>query len=282
MSGVSMSEELTQSRDTNRSPQVEIAAASARAGADIANEQFRTELDVEYKSGKTDAVTRADRHAQEAVIECIRSHDPDATVVGEENDAPSAVPEEGTVWVVDPIDGTNNYVRGNRYWATSVACLVDGTPVAAANIMPALGDSYVGSPVGVTLNGEPVSVSTRSDPERFAVVPTIWWALDSREEYAAVTEAIVTRFGDLRRSGSAQTSLSLLASGRYDGVLTTVGAPAWDTVAGAALVRWAGGTVTDLDGGAWHYDTPGLVASNGQAHGQLLAAVRDVERTLED
>jgi len=73
----------------------------------------------------------------------------------------------------------------------------------------------------------------------------------------------------------------MLASGQYDGVLTTVETPAWDTVAGAALVQWAGGTVTDLDGGAWNHDTPGLVASNGRAHDHLLAAVDDVERATD-
>jgi len=169
-----MSEESTRSRGRNRSTRVEIATASARAGATVAGDLFRTDLDVDYKSGKTDVVTRADRRAQEAVIEQIRSHDPDATVVGEENNAPTEIPETGTVWVVDPIDGTNNFVRGGRYWATSVACLVDGAPVAAANILPVLGDSYVGSPAGVTLNGEAVSVSDRSDPDRFSVVPTVW------------------------------------------------------------------------------------------------------------
>jgi myo-inositol-1(or 4)-monophosphatase len=260
---------------------VEVATASARAGADVAAERFRTALDVEHKSGKTDVVTEADRLAQEAVIERIQAYDPDATVVGEENDAAGTVPEEGTVWVVDPIDGTNNYVRGNRYWATSVACLVDGDPVAAVNVLPAMDDTYVGTPEGVKLNGGSVSVSDRSDPDRFAVVPTMWWGFDNREEYAAVTEAIVTRFGDLRRVGSAQASLSLLASGTVDGVLTTVATPPWDTVAGAALVRWAGGTVTDLDGGEWGHRTPGLVASNGQAHEQLLDAVREIEAAAD-
>jgi len=260
-----------------RDRRVDVVAASARAGADVAAERFRTALDVERKSGKTDVVTQADRLAQEAVVDRIRAHDPDATIVGEENDMARTVPDEGTVWIVDPIDGTNNYVRGSRFWATSVVCLVDGDPVAAANVLPAMGDTYVGTPDGVTLNGESVSVSDRSDPELFSVVPTVWWGFDRREEYAAVTEAIVTRFGDLRRIGSAQASLSMLASGTVDGVLTTVATPAWDTVAGAALVRWAGGTVTDLDGGEWHHDTPGLVASNGQAHEQLLDAVREID-----
>ena len=276
-----MTEECIGHRATDLESRAEIAAASARAGAEVAVESFRTALEVEHKSGKTDLVTRADRHTQEAVVDSIRSHDTGATVVGEENDAARDVPESGTVWIVDPIDGTNNFVRRDRNWATSVACLVDGEPVAAANILPALGDSYVGTPEGVTLNGDPVSVSNRSDPERFAVAPTMWWGFDRREEYAAVLEAIVSRFGDLRRIGSAQASLSLLAGGSYEGVFTTVDAPSWDTVAGAALVRWAGGTVTDLDGGAWHHDTPGIVASNGRAHDELLAAAREATRTAD-
>ncbi len=276
-----MSNESIEQGAADLDSRAEIAAASARAGAGVAVESFRTELEIKHKSGKTDVVTRADRRAQEAVVDRIRAHDSDAAVIGEENDAAQAVPESGTVWIVDPIDGTNNFVRGDRNWATSVACLVDGEPVAAANILPALGDSYLGTPQGVTLNGDPVSVSNRSDPDRFAVVPTIWWGFDRREEYTAVLEAIVTRFGDLRRVGSAQTSLSLLAGGTYEGVFTTVDAPAWDTVAGAALVRWAGGTVTDLDGGAWHHDTPGIVASNGRAHDELLAAAREATRATE-
>jgi myo-inositol-1(or 4)-monophosphatase len=277
-----MSQDITKSSFSSRDSRAAVAEASARAGAEVAIESFRTDLEVEHKSGKTDVVTRADRRAQEAVVDSIRSHDPDATVVGEENDAAGTVPDEGTVWIVDPIDGTNNYVRGDRYWATSVACLVDGTPVAAANILPALGDSYVGTPAGVRLNGEAVTVSDRSDPDLCSVVPTVWWGFDRRAEYAAVTEAVVTRFGDLRRNGSAQASLSLLASGTSEGVFTTVETPPWDTVAGVALVRWAGGTVTDLDGGDWHHDTPGLVASNGQIHEDLLAAVRDIEHAVED
>jgi myo-inositol-1(or 4)-monophosphatase len=260
---------------------VAVAAESARAGATVAEDAFRTNLDVERKDGKTDVVTAADRQAQAAIIERIRETFPDARIVGEENGAAGRVPEAGTVWLVDPIDGTNNFVRGNRRWVTSVACLVDGEPVAAANHLPATGDRYVANPEGVWLNGDRVSVSDRADTELFAVVPTVWWALDRRDEYAAAAEAIVTRFGDLRRVGSAQASLSLLASGVFEGVFTNVEAPAWDTVAGAAMVRWAGGTVTDLDGEGWHHDSRGLVASNGRAHDAVLEAARDVERRAD-
>jgi myo-inositol-1(or 4)-monophosphatase len=254
-----------------------VVADSARAGGAVAAESFRTDIAVERKDGKTDVVTTADREAQAAVAERIREHDPDAIIYGEEGEFEHGIPETGTVWIIDPIDGTNNFVRGNRRWATSVACLVDGEPVAAANVLPAMDDSYVGTADGVTRNGETVSVSTRSDPARFQVVPTIWWAFDRRDEFAAATSTIVERFGDLRRIGSAQAALSLLAAGGVDGVITNIDAHAWDTVAGAAFVEWAGGRVTDLDGEPWRHSSRGLVASNGQAHDELLQAAREID-----
>jgi myo-inositol-1(or 4)-monophosphatase len=178
--------------------------------------------------------------------------------------------------VVDPIDGTNNFVRGNRRWATSVAVVADGTPLAAVNVLPALGDTYVGTPDGVTRNGDPVAVSDRTDPETFMVVPTVWWGFDRRAEYAAAATGIIDRFGDLRRAGSAQSVLSLCAAGGVEGVVTNIAVNPWDSIAGAAMVEWAGGTVTDLDGDPWHHDSVGLVASNGRAHETVLDAAQDI------
>lgn len=257
----------------------ETATASATAGAGLAESHFRTAMTVETKADKNDLVTRADRETQRVVVGTIRDRFPDARIVGEENDADGTVPAEGPVWVVDPIDGTDNFVRGNRRWATSVTCLVDGEPVAATNVFPALGDTYVAVPDGVRRNGDPVTVSDRTDPERFSVVPTIWWDHDRRGEYAAATRAIVERFGDLRRVGSAQGALSLLAAGTLDGVITNVDTNAWDTVAGVMLVRRAGGTVTDLDGNRWRHDSRGLVASSGTAHDAVLDAANEIARS---
>ncbi|PSP27513.1 inositol monophosphatase [Halobacteriales archaeon QH_2_65_14] len=260
-----------------------VAAESARAGGAVALEQFRTVLDVEVKDGKTDVVTRADRLAQGAVVDRIRESFPDATIVGEEEEegTASSVPDDGTAWVVDPIDGTNNFVRGNRRWATSVARLVDGRPVAAANLLPAMGDAYVATPDGVRVNGAAASVSDRTDPERFVVVPTVWWGFDRRDEYAAATRAIVQRFADLRRIGCAQAALSMLAAGRLDGVITNIQVSPWDSIAGAAMVEWAGGTVTGIEGEEWRYDSRGLVASNGGAHDAVLAAAQEIEAAAD-
>lgn len=295
---------------------VAVAARAARAGASVAHERFRTGIDVENKGGKTNVVTAADRDAQAAVSETIREAYPDDVVVGEEGDAAKEVPDEGATWIVDPIDGTNNYVRNIPLWVTAVAAVVDGEPVAAAVDAPALGDVYLADDrAAVTIDADPVveyaadvdgvgsvdsvdelvdvgfvgevhdaaslSVSGRTDPETCTVAPTVWWDFDSRDEYARACEGIVTRFADLRRVGCAQLELAMLAAGALDGVITNLRCNPWDSVAGVHLVRLAGGRVTDLEGDRWRHDSRGLVASNGEVHDSVLEAARGIEPDVD-
>lgn len=255
---------------------VDLAERAARAGGAVAEGFFRRDVAVETKAGKTDVVTRADRDAQRQVVAAIRDEYETDAIAGEEADELKEVPEEGPSWVVDPVDGTNNFVRGVPLWVTSVAAVRDGEAVAAANVAPVLGDVYTAEPEGTFLNGEPVTVSDRTDPETFVVAPTIWWAMDRRDEYAAACREIVERFGDLRRFGSAQLVLSMVAAGQLEGAITNVDANPWDTVAGAFMVEQAGGVVTGLGGQRWAHATEGLVASNGEAHDEMLAAARNI------
>jgi myo-inositol-1(or 4)-monophosphatase len=255
----------------------DVALAAARQGAAVAESHFRTGIDVETKNGKTDVVTQADRNAQHAVVDAIRERFDADAIVGEEDDELKAVPESGPAWVVDPIDGTNNYVSGMRFWATSVAAVVDGEPIAAATVAPVLGDTYVAGPDEVRRDEHALGVSDEADPERLVVTPTIWWDFDRREEYAAACRAAVERFGDVRRFGCAQLALASVADGAIGGTFTNVDANPWDTIAGVKLVREAGGRVTDLDGDRWRHDSRGLVASNGAVHEDVLAAARAAE-----
>lgn len=259
---------------TDRSQRAAVAERAATAGASLAEASFRGRLDVETKTNKNDLVTQADREAQDEVRRVVHEAFPDDAIVGEEGDGPKTIPEAGAAWIVDPIDGTANFVRGNRVWGTSVAAMVDGEPVAAANVFPAMGDAYVADGDVVTRNGEPVTVSGRADPETFAVAPTSWYTTDRREEYAAIYEGIVARFGDARRYGCAQAALSMVADGQLEGVVTNRGTHPWDAVAGVFMVRLAGGTVTDGAGDPWTPTCRGLVASNGRAHEAVLDVAR--------
>ncbi|PSQ56054.1 inositol monophosphatase [Halobacteriales archaeon SW_8_68_21] len=253
-----------------------VAEEAARAGGALANEHFRSDIDVETK-GEDDVVTEADRAAQRVVIETIRGTFPDDAIVGEEEDERKTVPDEGAAWVIDPIDGTHNYVRDIPVWATAVAAVVDGEPVAAAIAAPALDDVYTARPAGAFRNGDPIAVSDVSDPRRAVVDPTIWWEHDARDEYARACEAIVSRFSDMRRLGAAQVVLPTVAAGGFEGTITNLRANPWDTVAGVFVIRQAGGRVTDLDGDRWRHDSTGLVASNGDLHEDVLAAARAIE-----
>ncbi len=256
-----------------------VTKRAAIAGAQLAFEHFRTDIATETKANKTDVVTQADRDAQHRVVDVISETYPGETIVGEENDARKTVPNEGATWIIDPIDGTNNFVDGIRVWGTAVACVVNGEPVAAAVALPALGDTYTADRTTAYLNGDEISVSDIADPELATVSPTLWWEFTDREAYAAATREIVTRFDDLRRFGSAQATLALVAGGSLEGTLSNLQANPWDSVAGVHLVRQAGGTVTDTTGDRWRHDSTGLVVSNGALHESVLAATQAIEHT---
>ncbi len=258
-----------------------VVERSARAGGVVAGERFRGALSVDRKSNKNDLVTGADREAQRQVIATIRGEFPGATLVCEEESIPGgaaagdvdlreSVPGVGNAWVVDPIDGTANFVRGNRRWATVVAAVTDGEPVAAATALPAQEDVYAAGPEDATLNGDPLSVSDRTDPETFAVSLLGWWHVGAGDQHTSLFRQCTNTFGDVRRSGSMQASLALVAGGSLDGAILPHPGNPWDTLAGAHLVRRAGGRVTDLDGNRWTHDADGMVVSNGEMHGTLL------------
>ncbi|MFB6091893.1 MAG: inositol monophosphatase [Haloquadratum sp.] len=258
-----------------------LARRAAASGASVAEDRFRTDIAVEYKDDETDVVTQADRDAQAAVIETIEAEYPEDTIVGEEDDERETVPESGAAWVVDPIDGTNNYVRGTRVWGTAVAAVVDSEPVATALNLPALDDVYWTDGATTYRNGDSVSVSSTEHPKAGVVTPTMWWDFDARDQYGRACRSIVDRFGDLRRVGCAQAELASVADGSLDAVVTNIRANPWDTLAGVAMVRAAGGTVTDIEGNRWRHDSVGLVASNGRIHGAALEAVQQIGRPDE-
>jgi len=263
-----------------------LAERAARAGGVVARNRFRETLAVETKASKNDVVTEVDRDAQTQVVATVREEFPDDRFLCEEElvsrSGPEtvetettpveSVPETGTAWVVDPIDGTTNFVRGLRTWATSVAAISDGATVGAATYMPSTGDLYASGPETATRDGTSLSVSERTDPETFVVTPVGWWELDDRAEFGRLCTAVVERFGDMRRIGSFQATLAFIAEGALDGAVCPTPTYPWDTLAGVHMVRRAGGRVTDLDGAPWSHDSVGLVASNGEAHDELVAA----------
>ncbi len=271
---------------TDATQRAAVAKQAARAGGELAKEMFRDEFTVETKTDKNDLVSEADRAAQQQVIATIAAEFPDATLVCEEDAEPDSVtgdvhlvedvPNTGDAWVVDPIDGTGNFVRGIRFWATVVAAVTDGEAVGAATYLPVLGDIYTAGPESVSLNDQPIRVSLTDDPEAFAVGLNGWWPVHGGDEFTPLFQASIDSFGDVRRFGSMQGALALVASGSLDAAFMPRTPHPWDSIAGVCLIRRAGGTVTDIHGTAWTPDSDGLVVSNGQAHDTVLDVFQEV------
>jgi myo-inositol-1(or 4)-monophosphatase len=252
---------------------IQAVERAATAGATVAKSHFDSDLTVDTKSDKTDVLTVADRSAQKRVIDELRKQFTEEPIVAEEGELQKNPNSTGTCFVVDPIDGTNNFVRSIPLWATSVARLEDGECVAASTVAPLGFGTVVADERDTRRDGDSISVSDRSDPELCNVVPTLWWDYNDRDEYSGVCEGITSRFADLKRYGSTQLELAFLAAGQIDAVVTNRQGPAWDTVAGVHLVRQAGGTVTDVYGDRWTHESKGLVASNGEIHEIALETV---------
>lgn len=272
-----------------------LAERAARAGGAVAREAFRGRLDIETKDNKNDLVTNADYEAQAQVVHTIAQEFANEPFVCEESppeqvaepvagggpptqqhgEFVDSVPDTGGCWVVDPIDGTANYARGNRTWGTVVAAMQDGESVAAATYLPALQDIYTAGPDSANRNGQTLAVSERSDPETFATALVAYWPPERASAVGTLTEAVRANFGDFRRLGCLQATLAFVASGELDAAVTTEPTTPWDTLAGVHLIRQAGGTVTGLDGERWTLDSEGLVASNGNDHETVVEVTRD-------
>jgi len=244
----------------------------ARAAAAAASEIIRARLagPAEYK-GPVDPVTAADREAEAAITRVIGSHRPKDGLLAEEGTGIRS--ETGRRWVVDPLDGTVNFLHGVPQVAVSIALEVEGEPVVGVIRDPYRDEEFtVSQGGGARLNGQPITVSATHTLAE-ALVST-GFAYDRQQravEYTRVVAAVLEVAQGVRRLGSAALDLSWVACGRYDGHWEVRLSP-WDVAAGILLVREAGGTVTASDGGpASHQD---LVATNGLIHEDLRQVVR--------
>jgi myo-inositol-1(or 4)-monophosphatase len=226
--------------------------------------------EVEAK-GAGDYVTEVDRAAEEAIRNVLREAAPAVPVVGEELGGR----EEGRFWLVDPLDGTTNFVHGFPAVGVSVALIEEGRPVAGAVHAPFLGGTWsaAGGLGAVDGEGRMLRVSARP-PERAVVGTGFPFRSKHRlEEYLAVLVPALRRFEDLRRPGAVCLDLASVASGVFDGFFE-LGLGNYDIAAGTLLVEEAGGVVTDWRGGP-DYLSGDILAGPRQIHAELapLAAL---------
>jgi len=246
------------------------AGAAALATAFIAEEsKSRHTLTWEEKSA-TDFVSRVDVGAEEIIRRHFAQEAPEIRVVGEEMGGGSA--EEGLVAIVDPLDGTTNFLHGYPCYAVSICVALDGIPQAAVVYDVARGGRYnatLGG--GAFVDDQPIRVSPINVPAR-ALIGTGFPFKDQSfaPQYLRQFSTLIPQVAGLRRAGAAAIDLCDVARGRFQGFWELMLAP-WDLAAGVLLIREAGGRATDLAG----HDAPlragPMVASNGIMHDWLLS-----------
>jgi myo-inositol-1(or 4)-monophosphatase len=261
---------------------LDVALAAARDAASIhATHLGRVETDAWTAKGVADFVTHVDRAAEAAILARIRSSFPAHAVLAEEeatrDGAPGVVlPDAEWVWIVDPLDGTTNFLHRYPIYAVSIAVVHRGELVAGAVMSGATQETWCALRGGGEFkDGQRIHVSA-IDRLDLALIGTgfPFKTVERLPEYLPQFAAVLRQSSGIRRAGSAALDLCYVATGSFDGFWELTLAP-WDVAAGALIVREAGGVVTRLDGDTEVLAPGGLLAGNPVIHATLGDLLRD-------
>ncbi len=263
---------------------LDTAIAAAEAGARVLTGLFRQGAALEVRSkGPNDFVSRADRESEAAIVAVIQSRHPDHAIVAEEAGlaAPGSAPFR---WLIDPLDGTTNFLHGLPVFCVSVACLDGDEPVAGVVLDPVGGNRFAAARgSGAIWNGAVMRASDRPGlGGAFLATGYPFRAHPALDAYLEAFRAVFLEVKAIRRCGAAALDLAYTAAGVYDGFFEFRLSP-WDIAAGVLLIREAGGRVTDLDGGERFLETGNVVAGGLAVQRELRAAISRYadETTLE-
>ena len=248
---------------------VAIAVDAARLGGRVVAEEFGAPLEVREKA-PGDWVSAADLRSEAVVREALVQARPDIPVFGEE-----AGGDRGPLgWLVDPLDGTANFLHGFEAVGVSIGLVEDDVPIVGVVHAPLLGRSYTGRVGGGAFrDGEPIRVSDRAPAQAICATGFPFRHKDLIDGYLTVLAAALRSLEDLRRVGGASLDLSWTAQGVFDGYFELALGP-WDVAAGGLLVREAGGVVTDWAGDDRQWLASGnVVAGSPAVHEFLLELI---------
>lgn len=268
--------DLTEPPDAEGVPEpgtlLNLAESIARAAGRTAA-QLRAAPDLAVtatKSSPTDVVTAADTAVEAQIRSAVAQARPDDAVVGEEGGDASGT--SGVRWVVDPIDGTVNYLYGRAGYAVSIGVEDAHGPLVAVVHAPATGETWTAARgQGAWLDGRPIGVTDCASLAEALVGTGFGYREERRRRQAEVTAAVLPRVRDIRRVGAASLDLCAVACGRLDGYYEQ-GLQAWDLSAGRLVVTEAGGVVSGLGGRGPGED---LVVAAGPRLHPLLTSVLD-------
>lgn len=246
---------------------LELALAAAAEGAAIVRAGFGAHRTTEQK-GRLDPVTEIDRASEAAIVRLITTNRPDDGVLGEEG---SFRESAGRRWIIDPLDGTVNFIHGIPHVGVSVALWDGDEPLAGVVVDVARDEVFAAARgSGATHQGEAIHVSAHTELHRSVIVTGFPYDHDKHAEaYVKPLAAVLMQVNGIRRSGSAALDFCWVAAGRFDGYWEYSIGP-WDAAAGILIATEAGAIVTDALGNQPSRDMHSVLAANPSLHPQLL------------
>ena len=242
------------------------------AGAAQLTRFFNGTFAISNKEGVNNLVTEADHAAEKAIFEVIRADYPGHYLLSEETG--EIVQDSAYKWIIDPIDGTVNLANGIPICCVSIGIEHDGEMMMGAVYNPFINELFFAQKgFGATLNDKLISVSEQPALINSCLVTGFPYTyLDSPNGPLQVFEKLIRKGVPVRRLGSAAIDLCWVAAGRFDGFYEHK-LQAWDSAAGFLIVKEAGGTVTDFKNQPYSPYQPGIIATNGKIHDELVRVV---------
>jgi myo-inositol-1(or 4)-monophosphatase len=248
--------------------------AARRAGQIIARAIDRVDMITVEEKQKNDLVSEIDRAAETAIVDILHKAYPGHSIIGEES-GQAVKGDEDYTWIIDPLDGTTNFLHGIPHFAVSIGCVHRGRLEHAVVLDPLRDESFIASRGhGAQLNEKRIRV-TRRDRLDSAVVGTgipFSGTEAHLEAYIRQLTAVSRTARGVRRAGSAALDLAYVAAGRFD-AFWEIGLKPWDMAAGALLVTEAGGLVSDFEGGSAFMETGNIVCGNPKCFKALLQTI---------
>ncbi|WP_438431347.1 inositol monophosphatase family protein [Gorillibacterium sp. sgz500922] len=241
------------------------------------------------KTSPADLVTEIDKGSEKLIKNLIMTHFPEHSFLGEEGVEPGplasaqaleSVRDADYLWIVDPIDGTTNFVHGFPFFSVSIALAFKGEVIVGVVYDPSRDELFVAEKgKGAYLRGKPIHVSSEA-----ALAESLLATGFPTDPVAALPvnmrglTAVLPRVRNIRNGGSAALHLAYIAAGRLSG-FWEINLNAWDLAAGSLLVQEAGGRVTDTTGQEYHLGVRNIVATSGGIHGELIDVLKQAEAT---
>lgn len=246
---------------------------ATNAGAKVLQHYFNGQFKISNKEGVNNLVTEADHESEKVIFEVIQQAFPNHYILSEETG--EIVMDSTYKWIIDPIDGTVNFANGIPICCVSIGLEHEGKMILGAVYNPFMNEFFFAQRgFGATLNDKIISVSQQHEVSKSCLVTGFPYSyIETKNGPLDIFNTLIRAGVPVRRLGSAAIDLCWVAAGRFDGFYEHK-LQAWDSAAGFLIVEEAGGRVTDFKGDYYSPYQPGIVATNGLIHDELVQAVQ--------